>query len=129
MKNQWRPALLIVLTLVFAAVPAAVFAQTALMGRYDCRGENPGGSGQYTGQVTIDGNIDGTYKFKWELSGQSYWGIGIRSGNAVSVAYSAGEKNFGIVVFNIEDGGKTLSGIWLCYPGGTGLGKETLTRK
>jgi hypothetical protein len=129
MNRQWRLALLIVFVSILAVFAASVFAQTALTGQYDCKGENPDGSGQYTGQVTIESDNNGAYKFKWALGGQSYSGVGIQNGNAISVAYSGGGKDFGIVVYNIRDGGNTLSGDWLFYPGGTGLGKETLSRK
>jgi len=129
MNWRGRLAFLLVLLSVFAVGPAAVLAQTPLSGQYECQGANPDGSGQYAGQVTVESDKGGAYKFKWKLGGQSYSGIGILNGNIVSVAYSGGGKDFGIVVYSIQDGGNTLSGNWIFYPGGTELGKETLTRK
>lgn len=129
MKNQLKLALLIAVVAVFAAFPAVVFAQATLAGQYDCKGENPDGSGQYAGKVIIEGDTGGTYKFKWKLAGSNYSGVGILNGDTVSVGYSGGGKDFGVVVYKIQDGGKTLAGSWIFYPGGTGLGKETLTKK
>ena len=129
MRTHGRLALLFVLISMFVLVPVVALSQTGLPGQYDCQGQNADGSGKYTGQVTITADSAGAFKFKWNLGGQSYSGIGLQNGNLISVAYSGGGKDFGIIVYSVDESGKTLTGKWIFYPGGTPLASETLTRK
>ena len=112
-------------------LPEFAVAQTDLAGQYECKGANANGSDAYTGVVTIEKDTNpGAYKFKWKISGDTYNGIGIQSGNVVSVAYKTkGSKDFGIALYSIQKDGSNLTGQWIFYPGGAPLGNETLTRK
>ena len=115
---------------VILALPGIVFAQAAITGQYDCSGANADGSGAYTGTVTITKDSYDAYKFKWSLGGDSYSGIGIVTGDVISVGYKAvGSKDFGVVAYQVKDGGATLVGKWIFYPGGSRLANETLKRK
>ncbi len=117
---------LFIAALVFPSMALA----HAISGEYECTGASADGSGQYSGQVSIEKDSYDSFKFHWEIGGDSYSGIGILNGDVVSVAYKAeGAENYGIVVYKIVDGGNTLEGKWIFYPGGQQLANETLKRK
>lgn len=51
-------------------------------------------------------------------------GVGIRTGDALAVGWSQGDKSAGVTVYTLR--GRTLAGRWVMAPGG-GLQEETLT--
>jgi hypothetical protein len=115
---------LIVLLAICLSAPALA---TDIQGTYAAVGSNPGGKGQYKGNVIIT-KTGQTYKVVWSV-GTAYIGTGIVVGDVLSVAYTDENKKwFGIVAYKIMSGGKKLEGIWSGHNGKT-LGKETLTKK
>jgi hypothetical protein len=117
--------------LVLTAILAICLSMPALAadieGTYKAAGSNPGGKGQYKGNVIISKSGE-TYKVVWSV-GTAYIGTGIVVGDVLSVAYTdEGKKWFGIVAYKIKSGGKVLEGLWSGH-NGRKLGKETLTKK
>jgi hypothetical protein len=98
-----------------------------ITGIYACKGDGDTG-GNYEGKVEITKNGD-AYKVEWTLaSGESYEGVGIRSGNILLVSWKSGNSS-GIVVYAIEKGdkGPKLNGKWSGNPGNGKLLSENLT--
>jgi hypothetical protein len=115
------------LTLLLAFCLAAPAYAADIEGTYKASGTNPGGKGQYKGNVIISKSGE-TYKVVWSV-GTAYIGTGIVVGDVLSVAYTdEGKKWFGIVAYKIKSGGKVLEGLWSGH-NGRKLGKETLTKK
>lgn len=85
------------------ACPAAL-AQN-LNGVYQVEGLDDG----YRGTLTMR-LARGTYLLEWRLtSGEFYRGIALHTGNVLSSNWVAGKTN-GVVVYQIEDGGRILNG-------------------
>jgi hypothetical protein len=85
------------------ACPAAL-AQN-LNGVYQVEGLDDG----YRGTLTMR-LAGGTYLLDWRLtSGEYYRGIALHTGNVLSSNWVAGGTN-GVVVYQIEDGGRILNG-------------------
>lgn len=83
---------------------------------------NPGGSGSYSGQVTITPGA--VHTLKWTISdGSSYSGVGLAFDGALGVGWGLGEK-YGVAVYTIN-GGK-LSGRWATAVTAMGVGTEEL---
>ncbi len=82
-------------------------------------GTNESG-GSYTGKVRIAPQ-GSSYALSWELtSGEHYDGVGVLTGDLLTVGWGAGS---GAVVYEVR--GSKLSGKWV-GPGDTALGKEDL---
>jgi hypothetical protein len=115
------------LTVLLAICPGSPAQAADIQGTYKAAGSNPGGKGQYQGNVIISKSGE-TYKVVWSV-GTAYVGTGIVMGDVLSVAYTdEGKKWFGIVVYRIKSGGKVLEGVWSGH-NGRKLGEETLTRE
>jgi len=115
------------LTAILAICLIAPAHAADIEGTYKASGANPGGKGQYKGNVIISKSGE-TYKVVWSV-GTAYIGTGIKVGDVLSVAYTdEGKKWFGIVAYKIKSGGKVLEGLWSGH-NGRKLGKETLTKK
>jgi hypothetical protein len=117
----------VALTIVLALCLSVPAIAADIEGTYSAVGSNPGGKGQYKGNVIISKSGE-TYKIVWSV-GTAYIGTGILIGDVLSVAYTdEGKKWFGIVAYKIKSGGKVLEGLWTGH-NGRNLGKETLTKK
>ena len=115
------------LTILLAICLGAPAIAADIEGTYSAVGSNPGGKGQYKGNVIIS-KTEETYKVVWSV-GTAYIGTGIVIGDVLSVAYTdEAKKWFGIVAYKIKSGGKVLEGLWSGH-NGKKLGKETLTKK
>ena len=123
----------IAITLLSAiAIPAAAEEQTDLDGVYTSRGTNPDGS-EYRGAVSIRRRGD-RFIVTWMspratetavLLELTSVGVGIRTGETLSVSYVAG-NSLGVVVYQIDRDGN-LSGRWTTV-GDVELHAETLTK-
>ncbi len=101
-------------------------AQTLdITGNYDCEGRNADG-GAYRGQVEIVRKRD-IYLVRWRVgSDDVYDGVGILTGDVLSVSYSGAIS--GIVVYEVKDE-QTLAGRWAINSGDGRVFVENLTRK
>ena len=117
----------VALTIVLALCLSVPAIAADIEGTYSAVGSNPGGKGQYKGNVIISKSGE-TYKVVWSV-GTAYIGTGIVVDDVLSVAYTdEAKKWFGIVAYKIKSGGKVLEGLWTGH-NGKKLGKETLTKK
>lgn len=108
---------------------ADVYAYTALKtGTYALSGINLDGSSHYHGDVTIaeQGN---TYNLRWKIGrNQTQAGVGILTGNVLSVAYQDGSgRDMGVVAFEVVGDGH-LEGRWASLSS-PHQGRETLLWK
>ena len=108
-------AMLLAATPVLAAEPT---------GDYTIEGTNPGGSGAYTGTVTVRKTGE-TYSVIWVVGGTRYIGTGIGNKDFIAVSYRSG-NNTGLALYG-EDGGN-WTGIWT-YAGGKQVGAERWLRQ
>ncbi|HKR62728.1 MAG TPA: fibronectin-binding protein [Thermoanaerobaculia bacterium] len=116
---------LVLVLLLAAALPLA--AKSAFSGVYAVNGTNPG-AGPYKGTLTIAPRGD-IYDVAWSIGNAKYGGVGVVSGDTLSVAYSDGSgKWMGVVAYRARPDG-TLDGKWAVYGGNTKTGTETATRK
>ncbi|WP_224813891.1 hypothetical protein [Hasllibacter sp. MH4015] len=99
---------------VILASTVAAFAD--IMGDFYAYGRNPDGSA-YSGTVEIIDNGNGTVTVEWSV-GSEYSGVGILSGDVLTVEWGADDRAFYIVMPDGE-----LHGTWA---DGTGL--ELLSR-
>ena len=91
-------------------------------------GEQPTTKKKYTGSVTI-GLKNGVYNLTWNFGGALSKGLGIRSGDVLSAAFSDQGGQFGVLQYRISAGGSTLSGQWVqSGQTSTGVGTETMTK-
>lgn len=98
-----------------------------IVGSYNAHGSNPGGGGQYQGTATISRAGD-VYKIRWSVGG-TYTGTGILTGDVFSVAYTDSKhKWYGVVSYQVLDGGNKLQGLWGDI-NGTTLGTELLIKQ
>ena len=114
----------------FAAAAATVAAFTTPayaadpVGTYTVEGTNPGGSGNYSGTVTVTKTGE-TYNVVWVIGGTRYIGTGIGNKDFIAVSYRSG-NNTGLALYG-EDGGN-WTGIW-AYSGSRQLGAEEWKRQ
>lgn len=117
--------------LVVAAIlisPQVILAQPSIVGEYTVKGANADGSDPYTGVIKVE-ETKGGYQFVWDEGKDVFKGIGMLNGDLVSVAYRNDDgKEFGIIVYKILDGGKTLDGKWMALDTPES-GTEILTKK
>ncbi|HEU4887745.1 MAG TPA: hypothetical protein VFV49_07665 [Thermoanaerobaculia bacterium] len=101
-------------------------AKSAFSGTYSIKGMNPG-VGAYTGTVTITPRGD-IYDVQWVIGAVRYGGVGVASGETLSVAYAAADYSFmGVMSYTPRPNG--LDGKWAVYGGKPKTGSETATRK
>lgn len=111
--------LLLVCALVLQAKPA-------FSGVYSIKGTNPG-VGAYTGTLTISPRGD-IYDVVWVIGNARYGGVGVVTGDTLSVAYAPADYKFmGVMSYTPRANG--LDGKWAVYGGATKTGTETATRK
>ncbi|HYF09020.1 MAG TPA: hypothetical protein VD970_15465 [Acetobacteraceae bacterium] len=104
--------------LLALATPAA--AQRT--GLYELNGTNPDGTA-YDGQVMMQQVGIVSWRVVWSVSGERIEGIGMSSGNVLSVTYQLGQRT-GMGIFFINADG-SMSGQWTVL-GSSGIGTETL---
>jgi hypothetical protein len=110
--------------LLLGACAAPAVAQE-IIGIYDAKGQNPGGSGAYSAVVQIV-PYGAAHAILWKLQdGSGNEGIALRQANVVGAAYRSSKIDFGLVVYRIAGG--LLDGEWVT-PGDqkAELGRETL---
>jgi hypothetical protein len=94
--------------------PAASTTSTTTLkdvsGSYAVNGQNEGGAGNYTGDLTVT-KRDQVYQFTWKSGDKTYDGVGVQGGNSVAVAFTEGTdgKGCGVVLYQIRPDG-TLEG-------------------
>jgi hypothetical protein len=126
-KEAFMKKASLALTILLAICLSVPALAADIEGTYAAAGSNPGGKGQYKGNVIISKTGE-TYKVVWSV-GAAYVGTGIVVGDVLSVAYADENKQwFGIVAYRIKSGGKVLEGLWSGH-NGRNLGTETLTKK
>ncbi len=118
------------LTLVLACLlfvsALSMEAKSAFSGTYSITGTNPG-AGPYKGTLTITPRGE-VFDVKWSIGTLQYAGIGIVSGDTLSVAYSGGDHTWmGVVAYRVRTNG--LDGKWAVYGAAPTIGTETATRK
>jgi hypothetical protein len=86
------------------------------------KGVSPAGDRRYSGTVSIlpRGEV---YTVKWNLTQETYEGVGIRQGNLLVVGWGQAGKGAGVVAYRIAP--RTLNGRW-ATPGDTRIGTENL---
>jgi hypothetical protein len=124
---MYRTHFLFVLALAgFLGAPALTRAadEIDIVGTYTCLGENTDGK-VYKGAVEISKDAD-CFKVAWTIGKESYEGLGIRTGNVLSVSYKS-EGAVGVVVYKIEKG--KLAGKWSLFGLKGKIYTETLTKE
>lgn len=91
-----------------------------LTGRYDIVASRSPGGGSYAGTVDMRPSGD-SLLLEWQLSSESYRGVGILDGDMLAVGWGNGDV--GVVIYRIT--GRTLDGRWAAPTGGP-LGREVL---
>jgi hypothetical protein len=98
----------------FAADPA---------GTYRVEGSNPGGSGNYSGTVSVTKTGE-TYQVVWVVGSTRYVGTGIGNKDFLAVSYKSGDGT-GLALYGADGGNWT--GIWT-YAGGNQVAPEIWKR-
>ncbi|MBW3538974.1 MAG: hypothetical protein KY476_01765 [Planctomycetes bacterium] len=85
-----------------------------LAGRYTCTGTNPDG-GAYQGVVQIK-KLGDAWQLTWQIGEESHEGIGLVTGNLLSVSWRI-EGGGGVVVYTIKGTGaeRKLDGKWTMF--------------
>ncbi|MEJ7623080.1 MAG: hypothetical protein WKF34_03730 [Pyrinomonadaceae bacterium] len=96
--------------------PAAAPANnTQIGGEYAATGTNPDGGGNYEAGLTITPREE-VYQFSWDSKGKKYDGVGVKTDDAVAVAYTTGTdgEGCGIVLYMINADGSLdgKAGYW-----------------
>ncbi len=121
-RRSWTAVLLLSLILSW---PVSAPAQAPdIAGVYAVTGQNPDGTGQYRGEVTVARAGD-AWAIVWRFGEQRHAGTGILRGGRLSVVYQPQAQPPGVAVFELSASG-TLSGLWTGL-GGRTLGTETWT--
>jgi hypothetical protein len=119
-----KTALVLSCLLLLVALPLSA---AGFSGVYAINGNNPG-VGAYKGTLTISprGEI---YDVLWTIGNAKYAGVGVVTGDTLSVAYSDGTgKWIGVVGYRQRPNG-SLDGKWAVYGGATKTGTESAVRK
>jgi len=95
---------------------------TDIAGVYQLKGSNPGGAGEYRGEVAVMQTGD-VYQVGWTIAGTQYVGTGVLRGQTLSVIYQLQGQQAGIAVYEVQPNGD-LEGVWTLL-GGQVLGTET----
>ncbi|MFZ5868666.1 MAG: caspase family protein [Thermodesulfobacteriota bacterium] len=103
--------------------PLSISAQKRIKeGEYLVNGTNPDGT-PYSGKAVI-GREGVSYRMTWQISGETHYGKGTRSGDKLYVNWGKSPDSLGgLVTYSITEGG-VLEGTWY-----GGRGKETLVPK
>ena len=110
-------------------VGAAAILMTATVsiagpeGRYALRGENPGGSGTYTGSVQVARTGPSTFSVTWKVGNDTFRGTAVGDDEFMAVGY-VGSGNQGIALYVAK--GAAWDGIWT-YAGQAKIGTESWT--
>ena len=115
--------------LVFLLLVAAFQAEakSAFSGTYAINGMNPG-VGAYSGTVVITARGD-VYDVAWTIANAHYTGVGIASGDTLSIAYSAADHSWlGVMSYSKRPNG-SLEGRWAVQGRQGAPGTETAVRK
>ena len=97
-----------------ASAPASNTATASstkdISGTYTVTGQNEGGGGNYSGDLTVAKRGE-VYQFSWNSGGKLSDGVGVQAGGSVGVAFTAGDDGTGcgVVLYQIEPNG-TLNG-------------------
>lgn len=93
-----------------ATSPATTTPSKDVSGSYTVSGQNEGGRGNYTGDLTVT-KRDQVYQFTWTSGDKTYDGVGVQAANSVGVAFTEGAdgKGCGVVLYQIKADG-TLEG-------------------
>lgn len=120
--TRFRPTSLplVFLTVGFMLLATAyAFGQSReIAGTYAMVGTNPGGMGEYRGEVAVVQTGD-VYQVGWTIAGQRHVGTGVLNGDVFSVVYQPEGEQAGIAVYELQPDG-SLDGVW------TGLGGQAL---
>jgi len=121
-----RRSALVLLALLVLVASNPASGKSGFSGNYTVKGTNPG-VGAYSGVLTIAARGD-AYDVYWNIANTQYVGVGLASGDTISVAYTGGDKTWiGIATYHQRADG-TLDGRWTV--GGVGkVGTETAVRK
>jgi hypothetical protein len=101
-------------------------APAGIEGIYHVKGKEPNGD-EYTAVSVVEKKGE-VYQVSWMIGPAHFVGIGVRTGDSLSVAWAVPKEGFilrGVNVYRI--GGKTLTGTWATMPGGGTVGRETMT--
>ena len=113
----------------FILVAAAVLWSTVSAlaadpaGTYRVEGANPGGSGKYSGTVSVTKTGE-TYQVVWIVGSTRYVGTGIGNKDFLAVSYKSGDAT-GLALYGADGG--NWAGIWT-YAGGKTVGPEIWKR-
>ena len=117
--------LALALLLVVFSIP--LYAKSAFSGSYTINGFNPG-VGAYTGALAIAARGD-VYDVYWTIGNVKYSGVGVATGDTLSVAYSdAGKTWLGVMSYRLKANG-SLDGKWAVQGRAGAAGTETAVRK
>jgi hypothetical protein len=114
---------------LFAVIAAAFLLSAATafadpVGSYSVVGNNPGGSSEYRGTVTVE-KTGQTYRVVWVVAGTRYIGTGIGNKDFIAVSYKAGNDT-GLALYGAE--GEDWQGVWT-FSGGRQIGTEVWKRE
>ena len=89
-------------TTAAASSPKAGTMPADIVGAYNITGTNENGAGAYDGTLSVTERGD-VYQFSWDTAGKKYDGVGVRTGNAVGVAFASGTsgEGCGVVLYQI----------------------------
>jgi hypothetical protein len=90
-------------------------------GDYAVEGENPGGSGSYSGTVKVVQTGPQTFEVRWRIGNTTFVGTGVGDDQFLSVGYKSGGSNYGVALY-VASGG-SWQGVW-AYGGAKEIGKE-----
>ncbi len=86
-----------------------------ISGTYDVIGTNEGGGGNYKGTLVVT-DRDEVYQFSWNTGATPYDGVGVKTDNAVAVAFTNGRDGTGcgVVLYKIGSDGSLdgKAGYW-----------------
>jgi hypothetical protein len=114
---------LLLALLLLGPVALATPAAAQRNGNYALSGTNPDGSA-YDGQVVMQQVGIVSWRVTWDVAGDRIEGIGMSSGEVMSVFYQLGQRS-GMGIFFINADG-SMTGQWTVL-GSSGIGTETLT--
>lgn len=117
-RGGYLPVIALVVGLMMLGASAVYGQQRDVAGMYSVTGTNPGGMGEYRGDVIVvqDGEV---YQVAWTIAGARYVGTGVLLGAQLSIVYAPDGQVAGIAVYELQADG-TLQGVW------TGLGGRRL---
>ena len=115
------PIVFLVIGLIILATAAAIGQERDITGLYTMTGTNPGGMGEYRGEVAVVQTGD-VHQVGWTVGGTRHVGTGVLRGEILSVVYQPVGEQAGIAVYELQPDG-SLAGVWTNL-GGQVLGTE-----